>query len=67
MTLLVALSLIDANVSRTISATLPAKAPNLFFLDIPSRDSARFRDYLHAEAPAAKIEDVPMMRGRIVA
>jgi len=67
VTLLVALSLIDANVSRTISATLPAKAPNLFFLDIPSREAARFRDYLHAEAPAAKIEDVPMMRGRIVA
>lgn len=51
VTLLVALSLIDANVSRTISATLPAKAPNLFFLDIPSREAARFRDYLHAEAP----------------
>ncbi|GJE36239.1 ABC transporter permease [Methylobacterium persicinum] len=67
VTLLVALSLIDANVSRTISATLPAKAPNLFFLDIPSHDSVRFRDYLRAEAPAARIEDVPMMRGRIVA
>ncbi len=67
VTLLVTLSLIDANVRRTISATLPAKAPNLFFLDIPSRDADRFRESLRAQAPAAKIEDVPMMRGRIVA
>ncbi len=34
VTLLVTLSLIDANVRRTISATLPARAPNLFFLDM---------------------------------
>jgi putative ABC transport system permease protein len=67
VTLLVTLSLIDANVRRTISATLPAKAPNLFFLDIPSRDAGAFRDFLARSAPNGKIEDVPMMRGRIVA
>ncbi|MGU3559131.1 ABC transporter permease [Methylobacterium radiotolerans] len=67
VTLLVTLSLIDANVRRTISATLPARAPNLFFLDIPSRDVAQFREFLARAAPSGKIEDVPMMRGRIVA
>ncbi|MGH1590800.1 ABC transporter permease [Methylobacterium phyllosphaerae] len=67
VTLLVTLSLIDANVRRTISATLPARAPNLFFLDIPSRDAGAFRDFLARSAPNGKIEDVPMMRGRIVA
>ena len=67
VTLLVTLSLIDANVRRTISATLPARAPNLFFLDIPSRDAAQFREFLARAAPSGKIEDVPMMRGRIVA
>ena len=67
VTLLVTLSLIDANVRRTISATLPAKAPNLFFLDIPSPDAAEFRAFLARSAPNGKIEDVPMMRGRIVA
>ncbi|SEG59877.1 putative ABC transport system permease protein [Methylobacterium sp. 190mf] len=67
VTLLVTLSLIDANVRRTISATLPARAPNLFFLDIPSRDAAQFREFLARSAPSGKIEDVPMMRGRIVA
>jgi len=67
VTLLVTLSLIDANVRRTISATLPARAPNLFFLDVPSRDADAFRAFLARSAPNAKIEDVPMMRGRIVA
>ncbi|WCS26261.1 FtsX-like permease family protein [Methylobacterium sp. NMS14P] len=67
VTLLVTLSLIDANVRRTISATLPARAPNLFFLDIPSRDAAQFREFLARAAPNGKVEDVPMMRGRIVA
>ncbi|GJE52186.1 hypothetical protein GOFOIKOB_5254 [Methylobacterium tardum] len=67
VTLLVTLSLIDANVRRTISATLPARAPNLFFLDIPSRDAAQFREFLARSAPNGKVEDVPMMRGRIVA
>jgi len=67
VTLLVTLSLIDANVRRTISATLPARAPNLFFLDIPSRDAGAFRDFLARSAPNGKVEDVPMMRGRIVA
>ncbi|MFD0933972.1 ABC transporter permease, partial [Methylobacterium trifolii] len=67
VTLLVTLSLIDANVRRTISATLPARAPNLFFLDIPARDAPAFHDFLARAAPAAKVERVPMMRGRIVA
>ncbi|TXM70199.1 MULTISPECIES: FtsX-like permease family protein [unclassified Methylobacterium] len=67
VTLLVTLSLIDVNVRRTISATLPARAPNLFFLDIPAADSNAFHDFLARQAPAAKIERVPMMRGRIVA
>lgn len=67
VTLLVTLSLIDANVRRTISASLPAKAPNLFFLDIPSADADRFHDFLAKAAPNGKIERVPMMRGRIVA
>ncbi|WP_375454460.1 ABC transporter permease [uncultured Methylobacterium sp.] len=67
VTLLVTLSVIDVNVRRTISATLPARAPNLFFLDIPAADSAAFHDFLAKAAPAARIDRVPMMRGRIVA
>ncbi len=67
VTLLVTLSLIDANVRRTLNASLPARAPNLFFLDIPSADATRFHDFLAQAAPTGKVERVPMMRGRIVA
>ncbi|MGU3330984.1 ABC transporter permease, partial [Methylobacterium mesophilicum] len=42
-------------------------APDFFSLDIPSRDAAEFRAFLARSAPNGKIEDVPMMRGRIVA
>ncbi|MDO9425556.1 MAG: FtsX-like permease family protein [Methylobacterium sp.] len=67
VTLLVTLSLIDANVRNTLSNSLPARAPNLFFLDIPAADSEGFHAFLGAQAPGAKIERVPMMRGRITA
>ncbi len=67
ITLLVALSLIDANITRTLTRSLPAKAPSLFFLDIPSRDAEAFDQFLGRAAPRAKIERVPMMRGRITA
>ena len=67
VTLLVTLSLIDANVRRTLTSTLPAHAPNLFFLDIPAADADAFHTFLGKAAPGGKIERVPMMRGRIVA
>ena len=62
MTLLVTLSVIDANVRRTISASLPAKAPNLFFLDIPSADAGRFGQAISwwcASASRAEAPPVP--------
>ncbi|GJD47360.1 hypothetical protein OPKNFCMD_0066 [Methylobacterium crusticola] len=67
ITLLVTLSVIDANITRTLTRSLPARAPSLFFLDIPSRDAAAFDQFLGAAAPQGKIERVPMMRGRITA
>jgi len=67
VTLLVALSLIDANVRNTLNRSLPARAPNLFFLDIPAADADGFHAFLGTQAPGAKIERVPMMRGRITA
>ncbi|NEU10958.1 ABC transporter permease [Methylobacterium sp. BTF04] len=67
VTLLVTLSLIDANVRRTLTSSLPARAPNLFFLDVPAADADGFHAFLGKQAPGAKIERVPMMRGRITA
>ncbi|MCE4222505.1 FtsX-like permease family protein [Methylobacterium sp. C25] len=67
VTLLVTLGVIDANITRALTSTLPGKAPNLFFLDIPSRDSDAFTTFLGGKAPGAKIERVLMLRGRITA
>jgi putative ABC transport system permease protein len=65
--LLVTVIEIDGNLRRQFSAELPAKAPSFYFLDIPSADAQRFNDFLHAQAPQAKLEEVPMLRGRIIA
>ena len=64
--LLTALSFIDVSLTRQLTGALPDKAPGFFFLDIPSRDSARFDAFLAQERPGARLERVPMMRGRIL-
>jgi putative ABC transport system permease protein len=64
--LLVTVIEIDGNLRHTFSAELPAKAPSFYFLDIPSAAAGRFDAFLRAQAPAAALEDVPMLRGRIV-
>jgi putative ABC transport system permease protein len=67
LALLVTVIQIDGNLQRQFNAELPDKAPSFFFLDIPSGDSERFDAFLNQLAPAAKLEEVPMLRGRIVA
>jgi putative ABC transport system permease protein len=64
--LLVTVIEIDGNLRRQFSAELPAKAPSFYFLDIPSADAGRFDAFLQKAAPSARLEDVPMLRGRIV-
>ncbi|MBV9077449.1 MAG: FtsX-like permease family protein [Methylobacteriaceae bacterium] len=67
VTLLVTLAVIDGSFRRELTRTLPERAPNFFFIDVPSRVAGEFRDFLGREAPGGAIEDVPMMRGRITA
>ncbi len=64
--LLVTVIEIDGNLRQQFSAELPAKAPSFYFLDIPSEQAGRFDAFLRAQAPKAKLEEVPMLRGRIV-
>jgi len=66
ITLLVTVIEIDGNLSRQFSNELPAKAPSFYFLDIPADQAERFGNFVRAQAPAAKIEEVPMLRGRII-
>jgi putative ABC transport system permease protein len=64
--LLVTVIEIDGNLRQQFAAELPAKAPSFYFLDIPSGQAARFDSFVRGQAPGAALEEVPMLRGRIV-
>lgn len=67
LAVLVTITQIDGNLRRQFLASLPERAPSLYFIDIPSSVSDRFDDFLKRLTPQAIVEDVPMLRGRIVA
>lgn len=67
LTLLVTLALIDGNLRRQISGSLPERAPNFFFVDIQSNDVDAFSTLIGKEAPQGTLIKVPMLRGRVMA
>ena len=67
LTLLVTVMSIDGNLRRQFLAALPEKAPSFYFIDIPAADADEFNAFVRANAPGATLNEVPMLRGRIVA
>ena len=67
LAVLVTITQIDGNLRRQFLAALPEQAPSFYFIDIPTADADRFGAFLKKVAPESTIEDVPMLRGRIVA
>jgi putative ABC transport system permease protein len=67
LAVLVTITQIDGNLRRQFLAALPERAPSFYFIDIPSNEADRFAAFLKQVAPQSTIEDVPMLRGRIVA
>jgi len=67
LAVLVTITQIDGNLRRQFLAALPDRAPSFYFIDIPSTEADRFGAFLKATAPQSTVEDVPMLRGRIVA
>jgi putative ABC transport system permease protein len=67
LAVLVTITQIDGNLRRQFMAALPDRAPSFYFIDIPSTDADRFGAFLKQTAPQSTVEDVPMLRGRIVA
>ena len=67
LTLLVTLALIDGNLRRQISDSLPEKAPNFFFVDIQAADVDAFSTLVTRESPQGTLVKVPMLRGRVIA
>jgi len=66
LALLVALALIDGNLRNQISANIPEKAPDFFFVDIQNSEFDAFTDKLKEVAPQGEVQTTPMLRGRIV-
>jgi putative ABC transport system permease protein len=67
LAVLVTITQIDGNLRRQFMAALPDRAPSFYFIDIPSNQADRFAEFLKATTPQSTVEDVPMLRGRIVA
>ncbi|HXM30772.1 MAG TPA: FtsX-like permease family protein, partial [Xanthobacteraceae bacterium] len=67
LSLLVTLALIEGNLRRQLTSTLPKQAPSFFFLDVTSVEAERFNAFVRGHSPAdARLDEVPMLRGRIV-
>ena len=67
LAVLVTITQIDGNLRRQFLAALPDRAPSFYFIDIPATDADRFGAFLKQTSPQSTVEDVPMLRGRIVA
>jgi len=66
LAMLVAITQIDGNLRRQFLASLPEHVPSFYFIDIPSSEAGRFTLFLNNIEPQSTVEDVPMLRGRIV-
>src|SRR5262249_39291472 len=67
LAVLVTITQIDGNLRRQFLASLPEHAPSFYFIDIPSSEAEHFTAFLKQIEPQSTVEDVPMLRGRIVA
>ncbi|HEY0233716.1 MAG TPA: FtsX-like permease family protein, partial [Afipia sp.] len=67
LAVLVTITQIDGNLRRQFMAALPDRAPSFYFIDIPAGEADRFGAFLKQTEPTATIDNVPMLRGRIVA
>ena len=66
LAVLVTITQIDGNLRRQFMAALPEHAPSFYFIDIPSTEADRFTAFLKQTVPESTVEEVPMLRGRIV-
>lgn len=66
LTVLVAVALIEGNLTRQIQERLPAVAPSHFFIDIQPDQLNEFEAVVLAQPGTADLRHVPTVRGRIV-
>lgn len=66
LSLLVAVALANSSMVNELSARLPADAPSYFVLDISKANYPGLEALVVREVPGAKLEEAPMLRGRLV-
>lgn len=66
LTVLVAIALIEGNMSKQVQDSIPKQAPAYFFLDVQSDQIDSFVDLLNSVDGASNLKYTPYMRGRIV-
>jgi len=65
--LLIAVALIHRSLLTEIESNIEVDAPAYYFLDVETADVTRFHETVKAIEPNAKLDEAPMLRGRIVA
>ena len=66
LSLLVTVALVDASIINELTSRLPEESPNYFVLDIKRAEIDAFHALVTREAPAAKVAEAPMLRGRLI-
>lgn len=65
LTVLVTVALIQHNMLRDLSETVPDQAPSFYFIDIQPQQLDGFDRFAQAFPGAGELRQVPMLRGRI--
>ncbi len=67
LTVLVAIALIEGNLSRQVRQSLPEEAPGFYFIDIQPDQVADFNALVAGFPGVHEVQRMPMLRGRIAA
>lgn len=65
LTVLIAVVVVENNIKRQITETMPSKAPGFYFVDIQPHQISDFEETVRRTSSIEKIVMVPMLRGRI--
>jgi len=66
LSLLVTVALVDRSIIAELTGRLPEESPNYFILDIKRSEIGDLQALIAREAPAAKVQEAPMLRGRLI-
>jgi putative ABC transport system permease protein len=66
LSLLVTVALVDRSIIAELTDRLPEESPNYFVLDVKRSEIDALHTLVAKEAPAGKVREAPMLRGRIV-